>query len=251
WIAGHSIAKDPEAAKPLTAYMAQRFGLYEDLTVAENLEFYADLNRVPRAERAARLERLYRFSRLDEFKDRLAGALSGGMKQKLGLSAALIHQPTLLLLDEPTFGVDPISRRDLWLIIHEMVHEGVTVIVSTSYLDEAERFDRVALLHDGRLLALDSPAALIERHPGRLYRVRTSSTRADRDRIRALPGVRSALLFGDHLHVSLAEETDWPDVAAALAGAGVSVLDAEPSPPSLEDLFLDLVAEEPEPASAA
>jgi ABC-2 type transport system ATP-binding protein len=157
-ILGLSVRRDPERVKARIAYMSQRFGLYADLTVSENLHFYADLYGVPAAERPARLARLYEFSGLAPFADRLAGQLSGGMKQKLGLSCALVHEPELLLLDEPTFGVDPVSRRDLWLIIHEMVGRGVTVVVSTAYLDEAERCDRVALLHQGHLLALDSPA---------------------------------------------------------------------------------------------
>jgi ABC-2 type transport system ATP-binding protein len=131
-LAGLSVARNPEAVKHRLAYMSQRFGLYADLTVLENLSFYADLYRVPRSERPARLERLFQFSNLAPFKDRLAGKLSGGMKQKLGLSCALIHQPEILLLDEPTFGVDPVSRRELWLIVHEMVAEGVTAVVSTA-----------------------------------------------------------------------------------------------------------------------
>lgn len=167
-IRGHSVTREPERIKPHIAYMAQRFGLYEDLTVRENIDFYADLYRVPRRERPARLERLYHFSRLGEFRDRLAGNLSGGMKQKLSLSCALIHHPELLLLDEPTFGVDPISRRDLWLILHELVAEGTTIIVTTSYLDEAERCDRVAFLNHGRILALDAPATLQARLAGRV-----------------------------------------------------------------------------------
>src|SRR5690606_34042227 len=167
-VLGASMAREPERAKPHVAYMAQRFGLYEDLTVRENIEFYADLYRVPKSERPARLERLYGFSRLGDFEDRLAGALSGGMKQKLALCCALIHRPELLLLDEPTFGVDPISRRDLWLIIHEMVAEGVTAIVTTSYLEEAERCDRVALLDRGRVVAVGEPASLREALEGRL-----------------------------------------------------------------------------------
>ena len=125
---GVSVARDPERVKHSIAYMAQRFGLYGDLTVAENLDFYADLYRVPRAERPARLERLFRFSALGPFRSRLAGQLSGGMKQKLALSCCLVHEPAILLLDEPTFGVDPISRRDLWLIVHEMVAGGTTVV---------------------------------------------------------------------------------------------------------------------------
>jgi ABC-2 type transport system ATP-binding protein len=167
-VRGISVAREPERIKPHIAYMAQRFGLYEDLTVRENIEFYADLYRVPRRERPARLERLYHFSRLGEFQHRLAGNLSGGMKQKLSLSCALIHHPEILLLDEPTFGVDPISRRDLWLILHEMIAAGVTIIVTTSYLDEAERCDRVALLDQGRILALDTPPRLQARLAGKV-----------------------------------------------------------------------------------
>lgn len=158
---GVSVAKRPEKMKHVIAYMPQRFGLYADLTVQENLDFYADLYLVPKRSRAQTLERLFHFSNLGGFRDRLAGNLSGGMKQKLGLSCALIHEPKILLLDEPTFGVDPISRRDLWIIVHEMVSHGVTVVVTTSYLDEAERFDRVAFLDSGRLLALDTPVALL------------------------------------------------------------------------------------------
>lgn len=159
-IDGVSVARDPERVKHRLAYMSQRFGLYTDLTVLENIMFYADLYLVPRAERRERLEVLWNFSGLGPFQNRLAGALSGGMKQKLGLCCALIHRPALLLLDEPTFGVDPISRRDLWLIVHDLVHSGTTVIASTAYLDEAERCDRVLLLHQGRVLGLDVPAAL-------------------------------------------------------------------------------------------
>ena len=159
---GVSVVKRPETMKHVIAYMPQRFGLYADLTVQENLEFYADLYLVPKRSRAQTLERLFHFSNLGAFRDRLAGNLSGGMKQKLGLSCALIHEPKILLLDEPTFGVDPISRRDLWIIVHEMVSHGVTVVVTTSYLDEAERFDRVAFLDRGRFTALDTPVALLE-----------------------------------------------------------------------------------------
>jgi ABC-2 type transport system ATP-binding protein len=158
---GLSVVRDSERIKNVIAYMPQRFGLYADLTVQENLDFYADLYLVPKRARQQALDRLFHFSNLGAFRNRLAGNLSGGMKQKLGLSCALIHEPKILLLDEPTFGVDPISRRDLWIIIHEMVSHGVTVVVTTSYLDEAERFDRVAFIDRGRLTALDTPAALL------------------------------------------------------------------------------------------
>ena len=250
-VGGVSVARSPEAVKPRLAYMAQRFGLYEDLTVRENLAFYADLFRVPRAERAARLERLYAFSALAPFQDRLAGALSGGMKQKLALMCCLIHQPEVLLLDEPTFGVDPISRRDLWLILHEMVAAGVTIIVSTAYLDEAERCDRVALLHEGRVRALDTPAALQGSLPGQLLLVHADHPRAARDALRAVPEVRRAALFGDVVHAFMAEpggregDGDAP-IRRALAAAGVAVREVRRGEPSLEDVFIELTSDAPE-----
>ncbi|MDT8340590.1 MAG: ABC transporter ATP-binding protein [Longimicrobiales bacterium] len=240
-VAGVPMSVDPEAAKPHLAYMAQRFGLYEDLTVRENLSFYADLFRVPKKERPERLERLYRFSRLDEFQDRLAGALSGGMKQKLALSCALVHQPRILLLDEPTFGVDPISRRELWVILDEMVASGTTVVVSTSYLDEAERCSRVGLLHEGGLLALDTPAALRRTLPGSLWSVRGDDPRALRDRLRTAPGVVGAALFGDVVHAHLQPGVAWSAVAAHIADSAPGGARAEPIEASLEDVFIERV----------
>ena len=240
-VVGVDVVARPEAAKPHLAYMAQRFGMYEDLTVRENLDFYADLYRVPPRDRPARLERLYRMSRLGEFEDRLAGRLSGGMKQKLSLSCALVHHPRLLLLDEPTFGVDPLSRRELWLILHEMVAEGITVVVTTSYLDEAERCDRVALLHRGRVLALDRPEALQSALDGRLIAVRTARPRAARAALESVPGVRSAVLFGDEVHV-LADPT-LPDatLTSALDAAGLQDAELREQAPSLEDVFIERV----------
>jgi ABC-2 type transport system ATP-binding protein len=241
WVDGVEVGRDPERVKPHIAYMAQRFGLYEDLTVQENLDFYADLYRVPRAERPERLERLYHFSRLGEFKDRLAGQLSGGMKQKLSLSCCLVHHPRVLLLDEPTFGVDPISRRELWLILHEMVAEGITMIVSTSYLDEAERCDRVVLLNEGRPLALDTPSALQASLEGQMLAVRADRPRAARDALRSAPGVRSAALFGESVHTLVTAGTGVGDLTRTLGAAGLTVLDVEEVEPSLEDVFIHLV----------
>ena len=246
-LAGVDVAEEPERVKPHIAYMAQRFGLYEDLTVAENLDFYADLYRVPRAARPARLERLYAFSRLGEFQDRLAGKLSGGMKQKLSLSCCLVHHPEVLLLDEPTFGVDPISRRELWLILHEMVREGVTALVSTSYLDEAERCDRVALLSEGRALALDTPAALQASLEGTLLAIRADRPRAARDLLRASPLARSATLFGDTVHALVPAGSTAADVAGALAAGGIAVADVRTVGPSLEDVFIHRVGPRAEP----
>jgi len=239
---GVSVARDPEGVKHRIAYMSQRFGLYTDLTVRENIDFYADLYQVPDAERSDRLERLYRFSNLGPFEHRLAGQLSGGMKQKLGLCCALVHQPEILLLDEPTFGVDPISRRDLWLILHEMVAQGVTVVVSTAYLDEAERCDHVALLNQGKVIALDRPAALQESLEGEMLAVRASDPRRALALLREAPGVRRAALFGDAIHVTLgARARDWPVVRQALEGAGVELLDVHQIEPGLEDVFMERV----------
>ncbi len=241
-MAGVSITLDPEAVKHHLAYMSQRFGLYTDLTVRENIDFYADLYRVPPHQRPVRLERLYEFSQLGEFEGRLAGKLSGGMRQKLAVCCSLIHRPQIMLLDEPTFGVDPISRRDLWLIIHQMVSEGVTVIVSTAYLDEAERCDRVALLHDGRLLALDRPATLQQRLTGKIIAVRADDPRQARERLRHFPAVRHAVLFGETIHVVLDDvERDWPAARRALEAGDVNVLEVTTITPSLEDIFIDIV----------
>ena len=241
WLGGGvSVAHRPEAVKRHLAYMAQRFGLYTDLTVRENLAFYADLYEVPRRELAARLARLFAFSGLGPFQDRLAGQLSGGMKQKLGLSCALVHEPELLLLDEPTFGVDPVSRRELWRIVHERVAEGVTAIVSTSYLDEAERFDSVALLHEGRLLALDTPAALQRSLDEEVLEVRVDEPQRAREALRGLALVRRATAYGARLHVAVEPPADRAAgaVEAALREAGIEPSGIEPVPPSLEDVFL-------------
>ena len=250
-IAGVSIARDPEGAKPAIAYMSQRFGLYGDLTVAENLAFYADLYRVPAGERRERLERLYAFSNLGPFKNRLAGRLSGGMKQKLGLSCALVHTPRLLLLDEPTFGVDPISRRDLWLIVHEMVSAGTSAVVSTAYMDEAERFDRVALLHLGRILALDTPAALAASLTGDVVAVEVSPVRQARDLARTLPAVKTAAVFGHELHLTV---DSWArterSILAALAAAGLTVGASRQIEPTIEDVLIDRLGRTAAPESA-
>ena len=241
-VCGVDVARDPEGAKPHIAYMSQQFGLYQELTVRENIHFYADLYRVPKADRPERLERLYAFSNLGPFEDRLAGNLSGGMKQKLSLSCALIHQPEVLLLDEPTFGVDPISRRDLWLILHEMVEDGVTVLVSTSYLDEAERCDRVALLNGGKILALDTPQRLLTLLPGEVASVQIPNPRSARDHIRKLPGVISTALFGNSVHALLTDGVEAKDrFAAALEEAGLKPTSIKIVEPSLEDVFLHLV----------
>jgi ABC-2 type transport system ATP-binding protein len=160
WVCDKHIVEDAESLKDDIAYMSQRFGLYEDLSVIENIHFYADIYGVPKNERAGAIEKLLGFSNLTPFKTRLAGKLSGGMKQKLGLACSLIHTPKVLFLDEPTNGVDPVSRRDFWRILYDLLKQKVTILFSTSYLDEAERCKRVGLMHRGRLLKCETPDAI-------------------------------------------------------------------------------------------
>ncbi len=246
---GLSVRKDAETIKTFTAYMPQRFGLYADLTVLENIHFYADLFGVPRAARPARLDRLFEFSGLGPFRERLAGKLSGGMKQKLGLSCALVHQPEILLLDEPTFGVDPISRRELWHIIHEMIAAGVTAVVSTSYLDEAERFDRLVFLNRGLRIALDAPDALRAEFDGELVSARVPRARDAAEAARAIEGVRRVVVFGDRIHLTVGSaERDAAGIESALRRAGFEVRDVERIEPTLEDVFIERVARAEEAA---
>ena len=241
-VAGHSVRKEPEALKGKIAYMSQRFGLYGDLTVLENLNFYADLFEVPAKERAARIERLLAFSSLTPFKHRLADKLSGGMKQKLGLSCALIHTPEIVLLDEPTNGVDPVSRRDFWRILYEMLKEGVTILVTTAYLDEAERCNRVGLMHQGRLLALDTPDRIKGLLAGDLVEIPVTDAWRARQVLAAIPQAKGVTLFGHRLHVAVEEmDRDLPVVLATLERDGLQPHDPRKVIPSLEDVFISMI----------
>jgi len=241
-VAGHSIRTAPEAVKNRIAYMSQRFGLYGDLTVLENLLFYADLFEVTRKERAPRIERLLGFSNLTPFKGRLADKLSGGMKQKLGLACALIHTPELLLLDEPTNGVDPVSRRDFWRILYEMLKEGVTIAVTTAYLDEAERCNRVGLMHQGRLLALDTPGRVKSLMAGDLIEILVTEAWRAREVLGGVAEAKGVTLFGRRLHVVVEDiARDLPAVQAALEAAGLDPREARRIVPSLEDVFISMV----------
>ena len=241
-IAGHDVVRDPESAKPDLSYMSQRFGLYEDLTVDENIRFYADVFGVTRNERTRRAEELLASAGLSDVGRRLAGKLSGGMKQKLGLVCALIHTPRVLLLDEPTNGVDPVSRRDFWRIVYTLAAEGVAVLVSTSYLDEAERCHRVGLLHHGRLLFCDRPDALKQQFPGGVVAVRASAPGRVRDILAKAPGVRSSLLVGDRVHFFVDDPSRrLPELRRELDAQHVAYDAVEPVMPSVEDLFVSAV----------
>jgi drug efflux transport system ATP-binding protein len=238
-VAGCDVVRDPEAVKHRISYMPQGFGLYEDLTVDENIRFYADVFGLGRAAREERAQRLLGASGLTRFRDRLAGQLSGGMKKKLGLSCALLHTPRVVFLDEPTTGVDPVSRRDFWRILYELVAEGVTVLVSTAYLDEAERCHRLALLHQGRLLLCDAPARLKAAMPGAVVQVGSPRPDAVRDALRGAPGVSSVLVAGDSVHLVVDDaERRMPELRARLHAVAVPFTDVAPVAPTIEDLFV-------------
>jgi ABC-2 type transport system ATP-binding protein len=245
WVAGHNVAREPDAVKDRIGYMAQRFGLYNDLTVEENMSFYADLFGISAAERSERTARLLRMTRMEPFRARQAGKLSGGMKQKLALMCTLLHRPEVLFLDEPTNGVDPVSRRDFWAILYQLVRDGMTVFATTAYLDEAERANRVGLIHRGRLIRCDSPAALRASLEEECYELRAGDRRAARAVLRGTPGVVSAESAGDALHVFLAPALASPaSVAAALEGSGLGTVTLSPIAPSLEDVFIALIRKE-------
>jgi ABC-2 type transport system ATP-binding protein len=241
-VLGKDVAADPEAIKSEIGYMSQRFGLYDDLTVAENIAFYAELYEVPRAEYRERRERLLAFSGLAPFMDRLFRNLSGGMKQKVGLSCALIHTPRVLFLDEPTNGVDPVSRRDFWRILYQLLRENVTIFISTAYLDEAERCSRVGLIHNGRLLACGTPDEVKKLMRGAIIEVRAARPRKTAGLLRHALKEDSVGLFGDRVHVTTQRpEAAAERVRAVLAAAGVQLIGMRLVEPELEDVFVSVL----------
>ena len=249
-VLGRDVFRDPESVKTVIGYMPQGLGLnlYDTLTVAENIEFFRDLRRVPPAQYWDNRERLLRMTRLAPFLERPAGKLSGGMRQKLALICALIHLPDVLLLDEPTTGVDPISRRDFWTIIHTLVAtRGVTVLLTTSYMDEAERCHRVSLMHEGRLIAKGSPETLTEALTGRLLAVRGAHPDDALAALNAMPAVLSAAIAGGEVRALVREGAGG--LADQLVAAGLVDVTVAPVAASLEDVFLHrLIAERPRAA---
>jgi ABC-2 type transport system ATP-binding protein len=245
WVAGRHTVDEAEAIKPDIGYMSQRFGLYPDLSVMENINFYADIYGLSKRGRAEKIDRLLAFSNLTPFRRRLAGNLSGGMRQKLGLACALIHTPKVLFLDEPTNGVDPVSRRDFWRILYQLLKEGVTIFVSTAYLDEADRCHRVGLIHKGRLLACDAPDRLRGLMRGSILELRTDDLRKTAHLLReAIPGA-SVGLFGDRVHLVTEEPDKEKEVAEkVLTKEGVEVRGIRQVEPTLEDVFVSVLSGE-------
>jgi len=242
WVDGFDIVRQAEPLKERIGYMSQRFGLYPDLTVEENIRFYADVYGVGTKERIERIERLLAFGNLAPFRKRFAGDLSGGMKQKLGLACALIHTPKVLFLDEPTNGVDPVSRRDFWKILHQLLKEGVTIFVSTAYLDEAERCSSVGLMHKGRLLACDAPEAVKGLMRERIVEFRTPAARDVAAILRQQLIHTTVGLFGDRVHVV----TEDPGRTAAeirdtCQAHGFEIPEPYEVEPSLEDVFVSVL----------
>lgn len=240
------LGRDPvKAHRAITAdvgYLSQRFSLYGDLTIDENIGFFAEIHGVKRYQ--AVRDRLLAMTQLTPFRARRADRLSGGMKQKLALACTLVHEPKVLLLDEPTTGVDPVSRREFWKLLAEFLASGLTIIMATPYLDEAERCSRIVLLHEGRVLSVDRPEALQGTLRGQILEVITETPRPPTDLLAGVAGVADVQPFGERAHVRFLGTTAAAAeaaVRAALDGAGINVLSIRPVAASLEDVFIELV----------
>lgn len=243
-VLGQNVVRDPEPIKARIGYMAQPARLYEDLTVAENIGFYADLYGLSAERYRERMDRLLEFSGLAPFTDRLFRNLSGGMKQKVGLTCALIHTPRVLFLDEPTNGVDPVSRRDFWKILYELERERVTMVVASTYLDEIDRCHRVGLFDQGRIRLIMEPKAMRGLLKGHLFNLVVQDRQKAVKLLKALPCVLNCSVFGAGIHFSLHDENALGEVERALESAGLKALRLQAVTPSLEDVYLSLVGEE-------
>jgi ABC-2 type transport system ATP-binding protein len=238
-VAGLDVTQSPDAVKDRIGYMAQKFGLYSDLTVEENMDFYADLFGLVNPERERLTSVLLKMTRMEPFRKRAAGKLSGGMKQKLALMCTLLHRPDVLFLDEPTNGVDPVSRRDFWAILYQLVKDGMTVLITTAYLDEAERCNRVGLMHHGRLIQCDAPESLRTGLQEPCYRVKTEKLTDVQDFLKRASGVISAEPAGGAIHLFLSPSVTSPEnLETQLIQAGLGPATFNRIIPSLEDVFI-------------
>ena len=241
-VAGFDTVKDAEEIKKRIGYMAQRFNLYGDLSVIENLNFFADIFAVSGEVRAERIAQLLSFARLTEFKYRRAAQLSGGMQKKLALACTLIHEPEILFLDEPTTGVDPVSRREFWDILSDLHLRGVTLFVSTPYMDEAERCSRVGLMFEGDMIVCDEPEKVKDLISGELIELRPDELRRARDIVADLDGVLEIQTYGDLLHVFVdSVDKRMPELQSRLAGEGVGVAGLRQTRPRMEEAFISLI----------
>lgn len=243
-VAGLDLAREPDRIKELIGYMSQRFSLYSDLTVVQNLRFYAGIYQVPRAKRAARIDFALRMAGLAGAEHRLTGELAGGIKQRLALGAAILHEPRIIFLDEPTAGVDPASRRDFWDLIAELSGQGVTVFVTTHYMDEAEHCDRLCLIYSGRKIAEATPRELMTTSlSGAMFEVAGPPPLTAAKRLKGQPGVLQAQVFGLTTHVLMAEG-GADALEAAIGAADLGEARVRPIRASLEDSFIALIEEE-------
>ncbi len=248
-VLGHDIVREPEAVKREIGYLSQRFSLYGDLSVDENIEFFAEINGV--FDFKERREELLAFTRLTPFRTRLAERLSGGMKQKLALACTLIHKPRLIFLDEPTTGVDPVSRRDFWKILQSLLVEGISIVMSTPYLDEAERCSRVGLMNRGRILRVDTPDGLRSEMKEQVVEVVLDQVRKGFRILRDQPGLREVQAFGDRINVMVPDPKHaLPQIQAALTGNGITVRSMRTITPSLENVFISLLTHTHDGATA-
>ncbi len=249
-VADCDIRKEAERLKEKVGYLPQRFGLYGDLTVFENIHFYADLYGTSKKERKDRVEKLLRFANLDPFRKRKAQDLSGGMKQKLGLICALIHTPRLLFLDEPTTGVDPLSRRDFWVILYDLLKEGITILFSTSYMDEAERCNRIGMLYQGELLIADTPSAVKAQIKGTVLELRLENHQRGMKVLEGIESFRNLFLSGDKIHILVDDfEKGERVIRDVLKREDLKILSLGAVRPSLEDAFVSMVREKQKTAT--
>jgi ABC-2 type transport system ATP-binding protein len=241
-IAGTDVEKNAELIKPKLGYMAQEFSLYEKLSVVENLSFFAELYDVPDEIQADRIPELLEFAGLTEFTDRRAAHLSGGMKKKLALASTLVHQPPILLLDEPTTGVDPVSRREFWRILNDLHLTGTTIIVSTPYMDEADRCSRVGLIHQGEIVICDTPTAIRNSLKGEIIKIVTDDWKKAQKELSASPGVFEVQSYGEALHVLVdSSKKRKKQLSTSLQEKGITILEIRSTPPRMEEAFISLL----------
>jgi ABC-2 type transport system ATP-binding protein len=243
WVAGKSLATDAEKVKPVIGYMAQQFSLYGDLSARENLAFFADIYDVTGIEREERTRYLLEFAQLTQFQNRRAQHLSGGMQKKLALASTLIHQPDILLLDEPTTGVDPVSRREFWDILTELHLGGTTIVISTPYMDEAERCNRVALLHNGRLIRSDKPRDIQNSVEGDVIQLTPENWQAAQRQLKQIPGVLEIQTYGNRLHVLLSPgEDNLAYLESEMERRAIHYSGLERAPMRMEEAFISVVS---------